>query len=45
VELELIEAKIIEVEVIDDPKPEPQRKGRAPMPSWDEIVFGSKSED
>jgi hypothetical protein len=29
----------------DEAKPESPRKGRAPMPSWDEIVFGSKSED
>ena len=29
----------------DEPKSEAPRKGRAPMPSWDEIVFGSKSED
>jgi hypothetical protein len=43
--VEQVEEDIVEVEVNEDPKPEPQRKGRAPMPSWDEIVFGSKSED
>ena len=43
--LEVVET----VEVVEDsvaPEEEPQpKKGRAPMPSWDEIVFGSKSED
>jgi hypothetical protein len=29
----------------DETKSDAPRKGRAPMPSWDEIVFGSKSED
>lgn len=28
-----------------EPAPEAPKKGRAPMPSWDEIVFGAKSED
>ena len=27
------------------PAPVPAKKGRASMPSWDEIVFGTKSED
>lgn len=27
------------------PKPSSTKKGRAAMPSWDEIVFGTKSED
>ena len=30
---------------IEQPKAEQPRKGRAPMPSWDEIVFGSKSDE
>lgn len=35
-----------EAEKADEtPAPETPKKGRAPMPSWDEIVFGSKSED
>lgn len=32
------------VEEAEDPKPDAPKKGRAPMPSWDEIVFGSKSD-
>ncbi len=30
---------------LDEGKVETSKKGRAPMPSWDEIVFGSKTED
>lgn len=30
---------------VEEPKPDSTKKGRAPMPSWDEIVFGSRSED
>jgi lambda repressor-like predicted transcriptional regulator len=41
-EVEFVEEVVEEVEKV---KPEPQRKGRAPMPSWDEIVFGTKTED
>jgi hypothetical protein len=40
--------EVIEVELVEEaeePKTESPKKGRAPMPSWDEIVFGSKSED
>jgi hypothetical protein len=38
--------KVSEAEKADEPPaPETPKKGRAPMPSWDEIVFGSKSED
>lgn len=32
-------------DVLEQPKAEQPRKGRAPMPSWDEIVFGSKSDE
>jgi hypothetical protein len=35
-------------EVIEDGNvvnPPPQKKGRATMPSWDEIVFGTKADD
>ena len=39
------EAAAAMVETQDEPSPEAPKKGRAPMPSWDEIVFGAKSED
>ena len=29
---------------VEEPKVDAPKKGRAPMPSWDEIVFGSKSD-
>lgn len=31
-------------EEVEEPKNDAPKKGRAPMPSWDEIVFGSKSD-
>jgi lambda repressor-like predicted transcriptional regulator len=51
-EIEVVEVELVEVSQVEqapenteESKPEPPRKGRAPMPSWDEIVFGSKNED
>lgn len=32
-------------EALDDSAESPAKRGRAPMPSWDEIVFGAKSDD
>jgi hypothetical protein len=40
---EVIEPEL--VEEAEEPRTESPKKGRAPMPSWDEIVFGSKTED
>ena len=40
----LVEDAPVEAEV-EEPKVDTARKGRAPMPSWDEIVFGSKNDD
>ena len=37
--------EVIEETEVHEPKQEQPRKGRAPMPSWDEIVFGSKTDD
>lgn len=37
--------EVSEVDLQEEQKSEAPKKGRAPMPSWDEIVFGSKSED
>lgn len=34
----------VTAENFDEPKADAPKKGRAPMPSWDEIVFGSKSD-
>lgn len=44
----LNETSVIEPVVIDEPVSEPKpaaKKGRAAMPSWDEIVFGTKADD
>lgn len=41
----LIESEPVAAEEDEESKLEAPKKGRAPMPSWDEIVFGSKSED
>ena len=32
-------------DVVDEPKSTAPKKGRAAMPSWDEIVFGTKADD
>lgn len=53
---EVIEAEDLDVDVtpeveqeateaVDEETKTETKKGRAPMPSWDEIVFGSKTED
>jgi hypothetical protein len=34
-----------EPEIVVTDNPPPTRKGRASIPSWDEIVFGTKTED
>jgi hypothetical protein len=34
-----------DLEPISEPTAEPSKRGRAPMPSWDEIVFGAKSDE
>ena len=44
----LNETSVIEPVVIDEPAAEPKpaaKKGRVAMPSWDEIVFGTKADD
>lgn len=42
--VETVTLHVVEEDATEEPTPAP-KKGRAPMPSWDEIVFGSKSDD
>lgn len=46
---EVFDEEPIEEPAFDEPPIQPQdeapKKGRAPMPSWDEIIFGTKAQD